>query len=295
MAFVDSHSSPPVSRRRFLKGSLFGTAGLAFYSCEVERHWIEISRHDVVLRGLPDVFNGLRIAQLSDIHMDEYTEAAFLRWVIDQINHIEPDIVVLTGDYVTHGFAWKKLAVGAAWQCASLLNELRCNQRFAVLGNHDVMVGAKQVMSALTANGVTVLHNTFLPIERNGGRIWLAGLDDPLMGIPDPEKAIPASIRHRQNEPILLLCHAPDYADHLLAHAPGQAVDLMLSGHTHGGQVCLPLLGSLGLPDLGKKYVEGWFRLGGMQLYVNRGVGAVGIPFRFNCPPEITLFTLRSS
>jgi predicted MPP superfamily phosphohydrolase len=89
------------------------------------------------------------------------------------------------------------------------------------------------------------------------------------------------------------MCHTPDYADDLLAHPAGQAVDLMLSGHTHGGQVRLPLIGALSLPPLGQKYVEGWFQLGGMQLYVNRGIGTVGLPFRLNCPPEITLMTLR--
>ena len=91
------------------------------------------------------------------------------------------------------------------------------------------------------------------------------------------------------------MCHAPDYADDLLAHPAGMSVDLMLSGHTHGGQIRLPLVGALQLPDMGKKYVEGWFKLGRMQLYVNRGIGTVGVPFRLDCPPEISLFTLRTA
>ena len=272
-----------------------GAAGLAVYSGVIERHWIEVTRHDVYLGNLPDRFNGLRIVQLSDVHMDEYTEPAFLRRVIDQVNRIEADAVFLTGDYVSYGLGSRDFAVGAAWQCANILNELKCKQRYAVLGNHDVLVGGNQVTAALAANGITVLRNAYLPMERNGARIWLAGLDDPVDGLPDPETAIPSSIRHRPNEPTLLLCHAPDYVDHLLAHPPGQAVDLMLSGHTHGGQVRLPLLGALELPELGRKYVEGCFRLGELQLYVNRGIGTVGIPFRFDCPPEITLMTLRSS
>ena len=93
------------------------------------------------------------------------------------------------------------------------------------------------------------------------------------------------------NEPVILLAHEPDYATHVVKHG---GVDLMLSGHTHGGQVRVPMLGALALPEMGKKYVEGSFRLGAMQLYVNRGIGTVGLPFRFNCPPEITLFTLRA-
>jgi predicted MPP superfamily phosphohydrolase len=81
----------------------------------------------------------------------------------------------------------------------------------------------------------------------------------------------------------------------LLAQPAGQSVKLMLSGHTHGGQIRLPFIGAMQLPPMGKKYVEGWFQRGGLQLYVNRGLGAVGVPFRFDCPPEITLFTLRSA
>jgi len=90
------------------------------------------------------------------------------------------------------------------------------------------------------------------------------------------------------------MCHAPDYVDELQRHPAGQAVSLMLSGHTHGGQICLPFVGPLRLPPLGRKYVEGLFQLGETKLYVNRGIGSVGVPFRFDCRPEITVFTLHS-
>jgi uncharacterized protein len=272
---------------------MFGAAGLPLYAGEIERHWVEVTRADVHLRNLPAAFDGLRIVQLSDIHMDEFTEPFFLRHVIDKINRLEPDAVFLTGDFVSEMPRSKVFAAGAAWQCANILTELKCRPLYAVLGNHDVTVGAEQVTEALTANGIIVLTNACLPVERGGARIWLAGLDDPLKGNPDPELAIPASIRNIPNEPVILMCHAPDYADDLLALPAGRAVGLMLSGHTHGGQVRLPLIGALTLPELGRKYVEGWFRFGGLQLYVNRGIGTVGVPFRFDCPPEITLMTLR--
>jgi hypothetical protein len=118
-------------------------------------------------------------------------------------------------------------------------------------------------------------------------------VDDPFEGHPDPELAIPVAIRNVANEPVVLMCHAPDYVDDLVATPAGRAVDLVLSGHTHGGQVRVPLIGPLTLPPLGKKYVEGWFQFGATQLYVNRGLGTVGLPFRFDCPPEIALMTLR--
>ncbi len=269
-------------------------AGAALYSGEIERHWIQTSHRDVTIPGLHAAFDGVRIAQLSDIHFDEFTEPAFLRGAVDRINRLNPDLAFLTGDFVTHSPISKRVFKDAAWQCAAILNQLQCRQRYACLGNHDMLAGKRKVTAALSANGVAVMNNSYLPIERGGGRFWLAGIEDPLEGRPDPGAAIPASIRGLPNEPIVLLCHGPDYADDLLARAEGQAVALMLSGHTHGGQICLPLLGPLSLPPLGQKYVAGWFQLGHLQLHVNRGIGTVGLPLRFNCPPEITVVTLRS-
>jgi uncharacterized protein len=289
------HSGLKLTRRRFLKATLLGATGLALYAGEVERHWIEIARHEVRVSGLPAAFDGMRLAQLSDIHLDEFSEPFFLHHAVDRINELKPDAVLLTGDYVTKDMTTRKFAEGAAWQCANILTGLECRARYAILGNHDVILNAPLVTEALADNGITVLVNQYLPVERGNARFWLAGLDDPLFGRPDPERTIPPAIRHIAGEPVILLCHAPDYADTLLAHPAGKAVALMLSGHTHGGQVRLPFVGPMQLPPLGEKYVEGWFRFGAMQLYVNRGLGAVGVPFRFDCPPEITLFTLRAA
>jgi predicted MPP superfamily phosphohydrolase len=284
----------PVSRRRFLKAGLYGAAALALYASELERHWTEVTLLDIALPGLPRAFDGMRIAQLSDIHLDQFTEPFYLRHVVRKVNQMQPDAVFLTGDYVSEGFVSNTFARKAAWHCGSILRELECKSVHAVLGNHDFAVGEREVTEALRGNGLTVLRNDYVPIERSGGRFWLAGIDDPVWGHPYPELAIPPAIRNIPDEPVVLLCHAPDYADQLLADPIGKAIGLMLSGHTHGGQVRVPMLGALALPEMGKKYVEGSFRLGAMQLYVNRGIGTVGLPFRFNCPPEITLFTLRA-
>jgi predicted MPP superfamily phosphohydrolase len=284
-----------ITRRRFLKASACAAGGFALYAGELERHWIEVSESDVVIPGLPAAFDGFRVAQISDIHMDEFTEAFFVREVVNHVNSLKPDAVFLTGDFVTSEFASQKFAIGAGWQCAGLLNQLTCRQRYAVLGNHDCQVGADEVSEALADNEIIVLRNYYMPIERSGARIWLAGLADPLQGSPDPEATIPASIRNIPQEPIILLCHAPDYVDDLLAMPSGQAVSLMLCGHTHGGQVRLPLIGPMILPRMGRKYVEGWFRFGRLQMHVNRGIGTVGVPFRLDCPPEISMLTLRSA
>jgi hypothetical protein len=278
-----------------LKTALGGAAAVGLYSTAIARHWIEITHPEIHLAGLPAAFDGMRIAQLSDIHMDEFTEPVFLRYAVEQINALKPDMVLLTGDFVSYGIISNHFAIGCAWQCANILKLLECPLRYAVLGNHDVYVDAEQVTAALTDNGIPVLTNRCLPIERGGSNFWLAGVDDPVMGDPQPELAVPTSIRNLPHEPVVLMCHAPDYADDLLQHPAGQAVSLMLSGHTHGGQVRLPLIGAMQLPGMGKKYVEGRFQLEKMQLYVNRGIGTVGVPFRFDCAPEITLLTLRSA
>jgi uncharacterized protein len=283
-----------VSRRSFLRGALCSAGGLALYAGEFERHWLEVVKKDIGLRGLSAEFDGLTIAQLSDIHLDEFTEPFLLREAIDAINQAKPDMVLLTGDYVSAQVLPQKLTVDAVWQCSKLLSSLKCEQRYAVFGNHDIFAGEEHVGEALKYHGMTVLRNAYVPIERGASRIWLSGLDDPCEGQPDADLAIPARIRDQANEPVILMCHAPDYVDQLRKHPAGQAVSLVLSGHTHGGQIQLPVIGPLWLPPGGRKYVQGLFQLGTTQLYVNRGIGSVGAPFRFNCRPEITVFTLRS-
>lgn len=295
MDLPGSFPSQNVSRRFFLRGGMCCVGSLALYSGEFERHWIEVVQRDMHVPGLPNAFEGVTIAQLSDIHLDEFTEPFLLQEAIHRINQLRPDVVLLTGDYVTALVLPMELTVKAAWQCAALLDQLECRQRYSILGNHDLWVEGDQVMKALTAHGIPVLRNACLPVERNGARIWLAGLDDPVCGRPDIDLAIPPSIRNLPKEPIILMCHAPDYVDQLRTHPAGQSIALVLSGHTHGGQVRLPFLGPLILPKLGQKYVEGPFRLGGMELYVNRGIGSVGLPFRFDCRPEITTFTLHGA
>lgn len=282
-----------ITRRRFFKTGLCGAAGLAFYSGEVERHWIEVTRRDVALRGLPAAFDGLKVVQLSDIHLEEFTEPFLLEDAVRHINQIAPDVVLLTGDFVSYELLSRKRTVGAAWKCAELLRALKCPQVFASMGNHDVMVGESEVTSALAAQRIPVLKNAFVPLDRRGDRVWIAGLDDPLLGTPDLDRTIPQFLPAKQHEPVLLMCHAPDYMDQVMRHPSGSSIGLALSGHTHGGQVRLPLIGAMQLPPGGRKYVEGFFRFGNTQLYVNRGLGSVGLPFRFDCPPEITAFTLR--
>lgn len=295
MQTIEAPRIQPVSRRSFLKGAMYGAGGLALYAGEFERHWLELVHKTIEIDGLPNTFEGMTIAQLSDIHLDEFTEPFLLREAIDEVNRARPDVVLLTGDYVSAEVLPRHLTIEAAWQCGKLLSRIECAQRYAIFGNHDIWAGEQHVGDALRSNGITVLRNSYLPIERGGDRIWLAGIDDPVYGQPDPDTAVPSSIRNIPHEPVILMCHAPDYVDELGSHPAGQAVSLVLSGHTHGGQVRLPFVGPLQLPPGGRRYVDGLFKIGSMQLYVNRGIGTVGVPFRFDCRPEITFFTLQSA
>jgi predicted MPP superfamily phosphohydrolase len=276
-----------LTRRNFLGLAAGSAAALLFYAGEIARHELEIVYLTIKLPRLPDAFAGMKIVQISDFHFQEYTEAAFLDAIVRKVNAVAPDLVLLTGDFVSTKPLPRHFSVGLGYQCAEHLSRLTCPLRFAILGNHDCLVGSHAITDALHAHGIPVLANSFVPLERNGQRIWLAGIKDVLEDRPDLGAALPAG--RSEQEPVILLAHEPDFADYVV----GRRVDLLLSGHTHGGQILLPLLPPLFLPDMGTKYVHGLFRLGdGMQLYVNRGIGAVTLPFRFRCQPEITVITL---
>jgi predicted MPP superfamily phosphohydrolase len=283
--------SPNISRRRFLQiSTLSAVGGLALYSGIWERHDLELVQQTIRIRRLPDAFAGLRIAQVSDIHYDEYTEPFFLRQVVKRINALAPDVVVLTGDFVSYGPLPASLGARLSYPCAEILSGITCQHRIASLGNHDAIVGAATVADAQNVHGIPVLLNRALPFERDGARLWFAGIRSSQEDRADVAKAVPRDAM--AEEPLILLAHEPDFANQVLQHG---GVDLMLSGHTHGGQVRLPIIGTPErmLPPGGRRFVCGHFSLGPLQLYVNRGIGTVGLPLRFRCPPELTLITLQ--
>lgn len=289
---ADGQHSKGITRRRFLQfGGLGAAAALGGYSVAFERHRLETTQRTIHLQRLAPALDGLRIAQVSDIHYEQYTEAWFVRDVVAEINRQAPDIVMLTGDYVSEGPLPMRFGAKSSYPCAELLSGIRCPQRWAVLGNHDTRVNPTMVTDALETHGIPVLANRHIPFERDGARLWIAGVKDIALSHPDLDLAAPRGLQTAQ-EPVILLAHEPDYAPHVWRHG---GVDLMLSGHTHGGQVRMPVIGPLYLPPLGKHYPEGLFPLqNGLQLYVNRGVGTVGIPMRFDCRPELTIITLRA-
>jgi predicted MPP superfamily phosphohydrolase len=280
---------PALTRRRFLLGSTAAAAGLALYSSEVARHEISVVTRPIVIDNLPAAFQNFRIVQISDIHYDEFTEPAFVDRVIRHVNALAPDLVLATGDYISNSPRGREYALGAMGRCAGALSRIACPQRFAVMGNHDSILGAPTIRPILAEVNIPLMVNEYVPIERAGQRLWLCGIHDPCTHVPNLHTAIP----ERPDGPVLLMSHGPDYADTVVTHPRGRLVDLMISGHTHGGQVRFPFLPPLHLPPGGRQYVEGLFHFDRMQLYVNRGIGTTGVPFRLNCPPEITLLTLQ--
>ncbi len=279
------------SRRTFLVASGTTAAGLALYAGEIARHEVSIVNRPIAISNLPPPFHGYRIVQVSDIHLDEFTEPFFLERIVHRVNELKPDLVLLTGDFITHGSMTFFAGNHAIHRCAEILTALTAPLRYGCLGNHDVAFNGPLVTATLAAHGTPLLINQHLPIERNGSRLWLCGVDDPGTSHPDLDLTLP----DKPDGPVLLMAHEPDYADAVTAHPKGHLVDLMLSGHSHGGQVRLPVVGALILPPMGRKYPEGHYTFNRMQLYVNRGIGTVGLPFRLNCPPEITVFTLQSA
>jgi hypothetical protein len=282
------NSAGLLTRRAFLQGGVLAAGGLALYAGEIGRHWVDVHQVEIRLKNLPEAFRGFRIAHMADFHYGEYSEPTFIRSVVRRVNALQPDMVALTGDFISAGPMVKRISVDFAYHCADLLGRLECPRKFASMGNHDVLVSRVDVSDALESRDIPVLYNNAIPIEKDGARFWLAGLADTIVGTDADLKATIPRGRVAASEPLILMAHEPDYADEVV----GSGVDLMLSGHTHGGQVRIPFLPPLNLPLMGRKYVEGHFSLNGLQLYVTRGIGTVEVPFRFRCPPEITLITL---
>ena len=248
-------------------------------------------RRELPLRRWPEGLDGFRIALLGDFHYDDYFSVHPIHAAIGMVNDLHPDLIVMVGDFVSVPLfdIGSAKAAWAAEPCARLLGQMHATHgSWAVMGNHDFYTDHRHVTSALQAEGIKVLANESAAVEANGARFWLAGVSDVHARAADIDKTLHSV---PTGEATVLLAHEPDYADEV-ARLP---VDLQLSGHSHGGQVRIPFVRPLFLPELGRKYVWGLYRIDGLTLYTNPGLGTVVLPVRCNCPPEITLLTLRRS
>jgi predicted MPP superfamily phosphohydrolase len=283
-------SSLPISRRNFIRiAAVAGAAAVAGDSILLEPNHPRVVRQEIALHRWPTQLNGFTIALLSDLHYDPYFSVHPLKAAIGMVNDVNPDLIALTGDFVTAPTfdGDKKKAAAQSEPCASLLRQMHSRYGlWAVLGNHDCFTDAKHVAHALRAEGIQVLINHSEPMELKGTRFWLSGVNDVLSQAADLDTTLANVPR---NEATILLAHEPDYADQVARHP----VDLQLSGHSHGGQVRIPFARPPYLPPMARKYYLGLYRIGRLTLYTNPGLGTMGLPVRLFCPPEITLLTLR--
>lgn len=279
----------PINRRRFIGlAAGAGVLALGADAIVVDPNFPVVTRREISLARWPEALDGFSIALISDFHYDPIFSVHPIRAAIGMVNDLHPDLIALTGDFVSIPWAGSRAkAAEAAVPCARLLTQLKAPQGlWAVLGNHDCYTDPERVTGALEAEKIPVLINQSVPIERNGARFWLAGVDDALAKGADLDQ----TLRNiPKDEAVVLLVHEPDFADQVARYP----VDLQLSGHSHGGQLRVPLVGPLYLPELARKYVWGQYKIGGLTLYTNAGLGTVEIPARFDCPPEITMLTIR--
>lgn len=291
---------------------ILGVAGL-IYAAYVEPKSVVITRHQLEISRLLDKKQGLTIVQFSDTHVGPHFSLAQLKEVVTLINEQKPDLIVFTGDLLDRVRSFKE----SKDELIAILAELNAPLgKFAVYGNHDHGGGGseyyRQVMEQ--ANFDLLVNDVKTIALANKKSITIAGLDDFLLGKPKIEETLgrldqterltyqkeqtlstqlPSSTSPLAESFVICLVHEPDVADRIVSYP----VDLQLSGHSHGGQVQIPLLGPVITPSLARKYKEGLYQLRQgnhtMQLYVNRGIGTTRLPIRMGSRPEIAIFNLE--
>ena len=241
-----------------------------------------VTRHDISINGWPAAAAGMKIGQLSDLHCQDNRAVARISCAVQMLLDLKPDIVFLTGDYISsgQGTVWAEASAAALAPLRNVPHGV-----YAVLGNHDyVSDRGQKITAALEQVGFQVLNNRAVPLPGAAG-VWLVGLESVSMTAANPPQAfaeVPPDAAAK-----ILLVHEPDYAD----QAP-LGVGLQLSGHSHAGQIRLPGLPPLHCPEYGRKYPEGLQQARNHRVYTSRGVGMMGPQMRLCCPPEVTLLTI---
>ena len=271
-----------VSRRKFLKLGLSCGIGALVASNPffIERHIFQVNTYRIPVPNLPPKFDGYTIAQLTDLHYGLFMPQTVVEKIIHKTNTLQKDLIICTGDYILERNGTKQ--IDTVWP---QLMKLKANDGvYSVLGNHDHWGSTDRSLYWLEKSGQSIRHKA-VTIIKGEDRIWIGGAGDYLeddLGIDDAFQHAP------DNECKILLSHNPDSADTDFK----TRIDLMISGHTHGGQVIIPFIGPPILPVKNKLYSSGFIRTDGTNLYISRGLGWAMIPVRFNCLPEISILKL---
>ena len=270
-----------ISRRHFIAGLGAAGAAIAADAFGFEAHRVLVSRHDVLIPGLPRALHGLRIAQISDVHLPGNQLAA--RAALAHVRREQPEVVVLNGDMTESAQASSQVQDFVRAARGSLAT-------VAVLGNWEYRAGlvGEPARALYRSCEVDLLVNESKLLDLGGASLALVGLDDMLGGRPDPSVAR-AGLSSGHTE--VWLIHEPNFADQMPETSPSPA--MLLAGHTHGGQIRIPLMPPV-KPTGAGRFLEGWYHDTPAPMYVSRGVGTTGIPARFRCPAELPIFTLRA-
>lgn len=281
-----------ISRRKFLKRSFSITFGVAllssfsyFYARYIEPMQLKKVFYTLSSPKLPEAFVNKKVIQFSDTHLGYHYTLEQLSDLVQHINAENPDIILFTGDLMDAPNQFED-----KFKIIPILNQLKSSLgKFAIYGNHDHGgYGSNDYAKIMHDAGFQLLLNEHSPVSINDQTIIIAGLDDALLGRPDPSKTF-ANVR--EEEFVLLLAHEPDIADQVDSFP----FTFQLSGHSHGGQVQIPFIGPMITPNGATKYIEGYYDISGNKgLYVNRGIGTTRMPFRFLSKPELTIFTLTN-
>ena len=276
-----------MDRRTFLKTAVAAaipTTPVAAASYGLyEAGAIKLERRRLSLPRLPRAFDGLRIAFLTDIHHGPYIRLDYVASIVRTTDALRPDLILLGGDYSSKDAHYIA-------PCLDVLAGLSAPLGvFAVRGSHDYLHGLAPTVEGLRKARVAELTNASTWISRRGERLCLAGVDDLWYGKPDLTKALKGV---GGDDACLLVSHNPDFAETL----NDPRVGLVLSGHTHGGQIYLPGIGAPIVPSrYGQKYLKGLVEAPHTQVYISRGLGTLAQPLRYNSPPELTLITLQAA
>jgi predicted MPP superfamily phosphohydrolase len=242
-----------------------------------------VVRRDVIVPGLDPSHDGVRIAQLSDLHVGMLTSEKKIRRAIHRAAAERPDFTVLTGDYLCYS---PKFLGRLRELIVELTDEIRA-PAFAVLGNHDYWTDGEGVRKVFEHAGIDVLRNQHTQLSLRHAPFDIVGIDDAVTGHADPARAFRGA-KHGHSR--LVLTHVPSIADIATRFGPS----LMLAGHTHGGHVNIPRITAGIAARLGNRYLAGFYAVGDSVLYVNRGIGSSSVPIRAGAPSEVTLLTLRA-
>ncbi len=249
-----------------------------------EPNVFEIERVSVTIPDLDPVFDGYRLVSVADIHLGQWLTVKRLAGVVGLINQQNPDLIAITGDFFSY-----ELDRVAGNMIASLSKLRPHDASVAVLGNHDHLVGAEQVRSILRQSNVVDLSNDVYTVIRGGASLYIAGVDSVMLGKHRLDLVLE---KLPPSGPAILLAHEPDFAD--ISATTGR-FSLQISGHSHGGQFVIPGMGALIRGSHCIKYPLGQYQVGDMVHYTNRGLGTNVFWVRINCPPEITIFTLKAA